>query len=80
MASVAAANLPSELGATVVSAANDAFIDAMTTGFQISAVILVSAIVIAFTLIPRRMRAEQATNQEPASGGLGGAIPEPAAA
>jgi EmrB/QacA subfamily drug resistance transporter len=80
VASVAAANLPGELGATVVSEANDAFIDAMTTGFQISAVILVSAVVIAFTLIPRRMRSEQATNQEPASDGLGSAIPEPAAA
>ena len=80
VASVAAADLPGELGATVVSAANEAFIDAMTTGFQISAVILVSAIVIAFTLIPRRMRAEQATDQEPASDELGGAIPVPVAA
>ena len=80
VASVVAANLPREVGATVVSAANDAFIDAMTTGFQISAVILVSAIVIAFTLIPRRMRAEQATDQEPGSDELGGPIPEPVAA
>jgi len=32
----------------------------MVTGFQISAVILATAVVIAFTLIPKRMRETQA--------------------
>jgi len=80
VASIAAANLPADVGATVMSAANDAFIDAMTVGFQISAVILVSAIVIAFTLIPRRMRAEQATNDGLSVEESGGPVTEPAAA
>ena len=80
VASVAAANLPEDVAVTVVAAANDAFIDAMTTGFRISAVILVTAIVIAFTLIPRRMRAEQATDQAPVADDFDNALSEPAAA
>ncbi|MCH7581567.1 MAG: MFS transporter [Acidobacteria bacterium] len=79
VATVAAANLPEELGATVVSAANQAFIDAMSTGFRISAAVLAIAIVIAFTLIPQHMRAEQA-NREPAVDHSGEAISEPAVA
>ena len=60
VAAFTAQQLPTELGASVVAAANTAFVDAMTTGFQISAVILLGAVVIAFTLIPSRMRASQA--------------------
>ncbi len=79
VATVAAANLPVELGATVVSAANQAFVDAMSTGFWISAAVLATAVVVAFTLIPRHMRTEQAT-QEPAVDDSGDAISEPAMA
>lgn len=40
--------------------ANRAFVDAMTTGFRISAAILAVTIVVAFALMPRRMRTTQA--------------------
>ena len=60
VANFAAQSLPTETAAIVVDAANGAFVDAMVAGFQISAVILVSAVVIAFTLIPKRMRDTQA--------------------
>ena len=79
VATVVAASLPEEVGATVIAAANQAFIDAMNTGFRISAAVLVSAIVIAFTLIPRQMRAEQATEERTVEDPAG-AVPEPSAA
>jgi uncharacterized membrane protein len=60
-----------------VSAANQAFIDAMNTGFLISAAVLATAIVIAFTLIPRHMRTEQA-EQEPVVGDFAATISESA--
>ncbi len=66
VAAIAARQLPTELGGSVLEAANAAFVDAMTTGFQISAAILFMAVVIAFTLIPRRMRAVQAEVEEDA--------------
>ncbi len=78
VAAVAAGELPPEIGATVVEAANDAFMAAMTTGFRISAVILLSAVLIAFTLIPRKMRTAQATDT--IQDGFGELVPEPAAA
>ncbi|MFB3052063.1 MAG: MFS transporter, partial [Acidimicrobiia bacterium] len=77
VAVVAAANLPEEMAASVVSAANQAFIDAMNTGFLISAAVLATAIVIAFTLIPRHMRTEQA-EREQVVGDFAAAISEPA--
>ncbi len=64
VAALTAQQLPAELGASVLEAANSAFVDAMTTGFQISAVILLMAVVIAFTLIPTRMRTSQATVED----------------
>ncbi len=79
VATVAAASLPEDVGATVVSAANQAFIDAMSTGFWLSALVLATAVVIAFTLIPRHMRKEQAT-EEPELGDPGDEISEPAMA
>ena len=60
VAALTASQLPAEVGAEVLVAANGAFMDAMTTGFQISAAILLTAVVIAFTLIPKRMRTSQA--------------------
>ena len=60
VANFTAQSLPTETATIVVHAANRAFVDAIVAGFQISAVILVSAVVIAFTLIPKRMRDTQA--------------------
>ena len=40
-----------------------AFIDSMNAGFTISAVIFGLAVVIAFTLIPKTMRSEQARSE-----------------
>jgi len=79
VASVAAANLPEEAGIALVSAANQAFIDAMNTGFLISAGILMTSVVIAFTLIPRHMRAEQAT-LDPVEHDFEPSVSEPSAA
>jgi EmrB/QacA subfamily drug resistance transporter len=84
VASFAAQQLPTEIGQNVIAAANQAFVDAMTTGFQISAVVLLSAIVIAFTLIPKRVRISQAgefAEDDGAGFGYGiDGLPEPAAA
>jgi EmrB/QacA subfamily drug resistance transporter len=64
VANAAAQGRPAESAATVVEAANAAFVDAMVAGFQISAVVLLAAVVIAFTLIPKRMRTAQAEAEE----------------
>lgn len=64
VAAVFAAELPAELGAALVAAANQAFVDAMTGGFIISAVVLASSLVIAYTLIPKRLREKQADFDE----------------
>ena len=64
VAAVVAQELPAELAAAVVATANDAFMSAMTDGFVISAVVLLSAVGIAFTLIPTRMREAQAEFDE----------------
>ena len=61
VASAIAAEAPSELAATLINGTNLAFIDSMNSGFTISAVVLGFAVVIAFTLIPKTMRSEQAT-------------------
>jgi hypothetical protein len=83
VAAITAQQLPAELGVGVLEAANAAFVDAMTTGFQISAVVLLTAIVIAFTLIPRWPRVSQAgefAEDSPATGLGSGPLPEPAVA
>ena len=74
VAALTARQLSPELAGSVIDAANTAFVDAMTTGFQISAVILLTAVVIAFTLIPKRMRSTQAEAAEDDS--LVGITPE----
>ena len=80
VASVVASNLPADLAAAVTDAANDAFMSAMNDGFIISAVVLASAVVIAFTLMPTRMRAAQAefdeTGFEPTGDDAPGLEPE----
>ncbi len=59
IATVAAAQLPPEVAATLTTAANEAFIDAIGAGFLVSIVFLVVAMGVAL-LLPNRMRAEQA--------------------
>ncbi|GMQ94552.1 MAG: MFS transporter [Acidimicrobiia bacterium] len=60
VASVIARSLPEDLAVALTEASNVAFVDAMTTGFAMSAVVLLGAVVVAFTLIPRSMRESQA--------------------
>lgn len=69
VAAITARSLPGETAATVLNAANGAFVEAMSGGFKISAVVVALAVVIAFVLIPSRMRATQA--QSPEADGYG---------
>lgn len=55
---------------TVLGAANRAFVDAITTGFRISAAILLATIVVALALLPKRMRAAQAGFEAEAGDGI----------
>ncbi len=75
VAAIAARDLPAETATALVSATNTAFVEAMTDGFRISAAILVTAVVIAFTLIPRRMRTAQAEAPEIDIAGANGPVP-----
>lgn len=59
-AGIAAGQLPSEVGQALVSAANTAFVDAMTTGFAVSAAFVALTAIVAITMIPKRMRIVQA--------------------
>ncbi len=59
VASRVAAALPREKGAALTHAANEAYVDAMTRGFALSAAVLAAAFVVAVTMIPRHMRAVQ---------------------
>jgi EmrB/QacA subfamily drug resistance transporter len=65
VAAASARSLPADVAATVTGAANGAFVDAMTAGFALSAVILIGAVVVALTLVPRRMRTVQAVVEGP---------------
>jgi EmrB/QacA subfamily drug resistance transporter len=60
IASRVAATLPPHAASELTRSANDAFIDAITRGFTISTAVLLAALVVALTMIPRRMRAAQA--------------------
>jgi DHA2 family multidrug resistance protein-like MFS transporter len=64
VAAIVAAELPEALASRVMQAADAAFMGAMNDGFTISAVVLLSSVVIAFTLIPTRMRETQAAFDE----------------
>ena len=81
VAAVVAEQLPNELAAAVMATANAAFMQAMNDGFVISAVVLMTAVGIAFTLIPSRMREKQAefdeTGFEPTGGDAPGLEPWP---
>ena len=87
VANVVAAGLPAELATTLTAAANGAFVDAMRGGggggFIVSAIILVASVVIALTLVPRRMRSTQAESEDSDSRVVTGGfepVPEPATA
>jgi EmrB/QacA subfamily drug resistance transporter len=60
VASRIAAGLPPDAAAALTRAANGAYVDAITRGFTVSAAVLAVALVVAATMIPRRMRATQA--------------------
>jgi EmrB/QacA subfamily drug resistance transporter len=60
VASRVARALPANVGATLTRVANHAFVDAITRGFVISAVVMVAALIVAVTMLPRRMRTVQA--------------------
>jgi MFS transporter, DHA2 family, integral membrane protein len=60
VASIVARSLPENAGLALTEAANIAFVDAMTSGFALSAAVILASVVVAFTLIPRRMRETQA--------------------
>ena len=53
-------SLPLEVATIVTDAANVAFVDAFTTGLWVSAGFMAAAVVVALTMLPRRMRATQA--------------------
>jgi EmrB/QacA subfamily drug resistance transporter len=60
VASRVAATLPPDGAAALTRAANDAYVDAITRGFALSTAVLLAALVVAVTLIPRWMRTAQA--------------------
>jgi EmrB/QacA subfamily drug resistance transporter len=68
VASRVAATLPPEGAAELTRAANEAYVDAIARGFAISAAVLVAALVVAATMIPRWMRTAQATADDDLSG------------
>jgi EmrB/QacA subfamily drug resistance transporter len=60
VASRVAATLPPDEAAALTRAANEAYVDAITRGFALSTAVLLAALVVAVTMIPRWMRASQA--------------------
>jgi DHA2 family multidrug resistance protein-like MFS transporter len=62
IASRVAATLPPGEANQLIRRANEAFVDAITRGFMISAAVLVAALVVAATMIPKTARATQATH------------------
>ena len=63
VATLTAGQLPAELGATVAAAANTAFVDAMTSGFLLSAAILLATLGVALAMLPARIRETQAVDE-----------------
>lgn len=68
VAGIVAQQLPPDLGAALISASNNAFVDAMTAGFLASALFVGSAAVIALTMITNQMRTLQAEGGAPEGG------------
>jgi EmrB/QacA subfamily drug resistance transporter len=66
-----AAGLPPDAARELTRSANDAFVDAIVRGFTISAAVLLAALVVAATMIPRTMRAAQAEATDDSAGDIG---------
>ena len=64
VATLTASQLPTEVATTLTTTANAAFVDAMTNGFLVAAAILLATLAVALTMVPTRIRATQATNEE----------------
>ena len=60
IASRVAAALPPDGATALTRAANEAYVDAITRGFALSTAVMLAALVVAVTMIPRRMRPAQA--------------------
>jgi MFS family permease len=60
VAAISSESLPPDVAAQVMSAANLAFVDAITSGFIFSIAIFVLAAIVAVTLLPNKMRETQA--------------------
>jgi EmrB/QacA subfamily drug resistance transporter len=71
IASRVADTLPPDAAAEITRSANDAFVDAMTRGFTLSMGVLLAGLVVAVTMIPRRMRAAQAEASDDTTDGPG---------
>ncbi len=54
-----AGEFPADVGQTTFAVAGESFIDAMNSGFWISAGVMTAAVVVAATLIPNRVRVDQ---------------------
>ena len=54
-----AASLPADVVAITIPAANEAFIDAMNTGFWVSAGVMLAGAILAMVFLPRRARTQQ---------------------
>lgn len=64
VATLTASQLPAELATTLTTTANLAFVDAMTSGFFVSAAILLGSLAVALTMIPTRIRERQVTTAD----------------
>jgi len=59
VATEAAAALPTHTALSLTRAANTAYVDAITRGFLLSAVVMAAALIVALAMLPKRMRAVQ---------------------
>jgi hypothetical protein len=71
IASRVASTLPRDAAAELTRTANGAFIHAITRGFTISTAVLLAALVVAVTMMPRWMRVAQAEATDDTTDGLG---------
>jgi EmrB/QacA subfamily drug resistance transporter len=73
VAARATGSLPSDSAADLARVAGHAYVDAITQGFAVSAVVMVGALVVATTMLPKRMRSRQADGDPDDDPGLVGA-------
>jgi DHA2 family multidrug resistance protein-like MFS transporter len=63
VATQTAKSLPQPTAEKLLHAANTAYVNAITHGFYVSAVVMAAALVVALSLLPRRTRARQAQSR-----------------